>query len=139
MQCAICADIGFVINRPRRVIGATYPLEDGWKGDEHFLPCPLCSQKDKARGGEEEMCLHEHLEATGCRFKWYCKSCQHWITFSFGVLDPCGEKWCKNDQCHNYGKKMNTDRTLVQVFAQFHNASVAEAIELGQRLSQAPS
>ena len=133
MQCAICADTGLVINRPHRLLGATYPPEDRWKGDEHFSPCPLCSKEssnDKAR------CLHEHLETTGCPFKYYCQSCQHWITFSFG-LDPCKEKLCKNDQCHNYGEKMNTTaRTLVQVFTQFHNASVAEAIELGQRLSE---
>ncbi len=33
-----------VIKRPARLIGATYPEDDKWKGDEHFEACPICGQ-----------------------------------------------------------------------------------------------
>lgn len=33
-----------VIKRTTRLMGATFPEDDPWKGDEHLEPCPLCSQ-----------------------------------------------------------------------------------------------
>jgi len=33
-----------VIKRTTRLMGATYPEGDPWKGDEYFEPCPICGQ-----------------------------------------------------------------------------------------------
>jgi len=40
--CPLCNGTGEIIKRPARLMGATYPEDDQWKGDEHFEPCPLC-------------------------------------------------------------------------------------------------
>lgn len=44
-ECILCNGTKEVIKRPVRLMGATYPEEDIWKGDEHFEPCPLCLKK----------------------------------------------------------------------------------------------
>ena len=36
-SCPLCGGTGEVIKRPVRLMGATYPEDDTWKGDEHFL------------------------------------------------------------------------------------------------------
>jgi len=46
-KCPLCDDTGRILNRPTRLMGATYPFDDPWKGDEHFEPCPLCSGQAK--------------------------------------------------------------------------------------------
>ena len=50
--CQLCDGTAEVIERPRRLMGATYPEDDPWKGDEHLVPCPLCNRSpwDMARG-----------------------------------------------------------------------------------------
>jgi len=50
--CQLCDGTTEVIERPARLMGATYPEDDPWKGDEHLVPCPLCwcSPWDMARG-----------------------------------------------------------------------------------------
>lgn len=50
--CQLCGGTAEVIERPRRLMGATYPEDDPWKGDEHLVPCPLCNRSpwDMARG-----------------------------------------------------------------------------------------
>ena len=80
-------------------------------------------------------CLHDCLKVTGCPFKWYCRACQKWITFSFGKFDPCVEKWCQKSQCHNFGKPMKKDRILTQILEQFYNVNIFNAIELGKKLA----
>lgn len=42
--CELCGGCLEIVVRPTRVIGATYPEDDKWKGDEHLEPCPLCWQ-----------------------------------------------------------------------------------------------
>ena len=41
-HCPLCGGTNEVLQRPARLMGATYPDNDSWKGDEHFEPCPLC-------------------------------------------------------------------------------------------------
>ena len=50
--CQLCGGTAEVIQRPSRLIGATYSWDDPWKGDEHLSPCPLCSRSpwDMAKG-----------------------------------------------------------------------------------------
>jgi hypothetical protein len=50
--CPLCDGTTQVLQRPDRLIGATYPEDDPWKGDEHFVNCPLCYQSpwDMAKG-----------------------------------------------------------------------------------------
>lgn len=45
VDCPLCMNTKEVIYRPARLIGATYPSDDTWKGDEHFVPCPLCTKE----------------------------------------------------------------------------------------------
>lgn len=33
-----------VPKRPSRLMGATYPEDDVWRGDEYLEPCPICGQ-----------------------------------------------------------------------------------------------
>jgi len=40
--CYLCDGTGMVLKSPVRLMGATYPEDDPWKGDEHFELCPLC-------------------------------------------------------------------------------------------------
>lgn len=42
--CELCEGSTEIVVRPTRLIGATYPEDDKWKGDEHLEPCPLCWQ-----------------------------------------------------------------------------------------------
>jgi len=42
-DCPLCGGTNEVLKRPQRLMGATYPEDDKWKGDEHFEPCPLCN------------------------------------------------------------------------------------------------
>ncbi len=46
-SCPLCQGTKEVLRRPARLMGATYPLDDTWKGDEHFEPCPICTAEDK--------------------------------------------------------------------------------------------
>lgn len=46
-SCPLCQGTGEVLERPARLMGATYPESDPWKGDEHFVPCPLCKKKSQ--------------------------------------------------------------------------------------------
>lgn len=39
-KCVLCQGTGEAINRPSRLIGATY--RDGDLGDERLEPCPIC-------------------------------------------------------------------------------------------------
>lgn len=41
-QCPLCGGTKEMIKRPARLMGATYPEDDQWKGDEHLEPCPIC-------------------------------------------------------------------------------------------------
>lgn len=54
-DCSLCQGSKEVVNRPPRLMGATYPKNDHWKGDEHLEPCPLC-------------CGHSTRKAR--RYKW---------------------------------------------------------------------
>ena len=38
--CHLCDGTVEVIERLSRLMGATYPEDDPWKGDEHLVPCP---------------------------------------------------------------------------------------------------
>jgi len=40
--CPLCNDMGEVTQRSPRLMDATYPEDDQWKGDEHLEPCPVC-------------------------------------------------------------------------------------------------
>lgn len=51
--CPLCGGTKEVIERPTRLMGATYPDSDPFKGDEHLEPCPLCEKEvdnDTGRG-----------------------------------------------------------------------------------------
>lgn len=47
-ECPLCGGTKEVIERPPRLMGATYPENDPYKGDEHLEPCPLCEQKERS-------------------------------------------------------------------------------------------
>ena len=51
-ECPLCNGTGKVLVETKRLIGATYPENDQWKGDEHFAPCPLC--KPTRKEGEND-------------------------------------------------------------------------------------
>lgn len=40
--CPLCQNKGKMLVRSARLMGATYLEGDSYKGDEHFVPCPLC-------------------------------------------------------------------------------------------------
>jgi len=42
--CPLCDGSTEVVVRSSRLMGATYPEDDPWKGDEHLAPCPLCGR-----------------------------------------------------------------------------------------------
>ena len=42
-ECPLCESTGEAIQRPVRLIGATYPFDDQRRGDEHIVDCPLCN------------------------------------------------------------------------------------------------
>lgn len=41
-ECPLCKGTKEVVKRTARLMGATYPEDDPFKGDEHLEPCPLC-------------------------------------------------------------------------------------------------
>lgn len=47
-DCKLCGETGEVVNRPSRLMGATYWGNDS--GDERLEPCPIC-RKGEMRGG----------------------------------------------------------------------------------------
>lgn len=49
-ECPLCGGTKEVIERPPRLMGATYPENDPYKGDEHLEPCPLCEQNQRSEG-----------------------------------------------------------------------------------------
>ena len=40
--CLLCDGEAIVLKQSARLMGATYPDSDKWKGDEHFEPCYNC-------------------------------------------------------------------------------------------------
>ena len=40
--CHLCGGSLEILVIPARLIGATYPESDEWKGDEHLIDCPIC-------------------------------------------------------------------------------------------------
>jgi hypothetical protein len=54
-ECPLCGDMGKVFKRPTRLMGATYPFDDPWKGDEHYEPCPLCGNNGSKANIPERM------------------------------------------------------------------------------------
>lgn len=44
--CPFCGGTEEVLQKPERLIGATYAFDDPWKGDEHIGPCPVCCGQD---------------------------------------------------------------------------------------------
>ncbi len=53
-ECPLCGGTKEVIERPPRLMGATYPENDPYKGDEHLEPCPLCEQKQRSEAEHEQ-------------------------------------------------------------------------------------
>ena len=61
-ECLLCEGTKEVVNRPARLIGATYPEDDPFKGDEHFELCPLCCAENRDTNLGENMKIKD----------WYC-------------------------------------------------------------------
>jgi len=44
-KCPLCQGTKEVLSRIPRLMGATYPEDDPYKGDEYLEPCPLCAEE----------------------------------------------------------------------------------------------
>jgi len=84
MSCILCDGSGEIINRPTRLMGATYPEDDQWKGDEHFEPCPLCGGHPRVLKGRRIVCgetggIHYEQEEIATfqfvDYGWWCNCC----------------------------------------------------------------
>lgn len=50
--CPLCQNTRTVLVRTARLMGATYPEDDSYKGDEHFAPCPICCAQAEGKPKE---------------------------------------------------------------------------------------
>jgi len=69
--CPLCQGTQKILQRPARLIGATYPPEDTWKGDEHYEPCPLCSTEKPPVLSDEEI---QKAIGQNHTFRWYYRN-----------------------------------------------------------------